>query len=131
MAASEPLTTGPIPSVPSGTPTRLSSTIVDLSLSTDQPLLSVPSGKTAIITQFMFRSPTGSMALGAFGIGFDAGVCINVVAATAYTSLTSVMMQIALPKNNAAAGVGVATLGLRTTITQAVSLTVDVIGYLV
>lgn len=109
--------------------TLLSSTVVDLSLSSKQPLYTVPSAQSLIVTKVIARSPSVTITTATGGIGFNAGAT-DVVTSPAFP-VASTTYAVTLAVTGTAPTIGTATsiLGFKTTATQAATMTIDVFGY--
>jgi hypothetical protein len=110
----------------------LSTTLVDLSVSTKQTLFTVPTAKNLIVTKVVSRGPTATITTAAGGVGYDAGGT-NVETVSMPSTATTYAITFANTSSSTTPGtIGVAAsvLGFKTTATQAsTSMTIDVFGY--
>lgn len=118
-----------------GLESLLASTVVDLSLSTKQPLYTVPAGQHLVVTKTASRNLSASLSTAAGGIGYNAGsddVCSDATFLLPdVTSTYSVTSNIAGASNAAKIGAAADVLGFKTTATQAATtVTIDIFGYL-
>jgi hypothetical protein len=104
---------------------------VDLSVGTKQTLFTVPAGVTAVITKIVLRGASVSLATASVGFGFDTNATDNVASAT-HTELTGPTLETALtPITGAKSGAAAAVFGVKATVTQSATVTIDVHGYYV
>jgi hypothetical protein len=109
---------------------RLSTTVVDLSLTIKQALYTVTAGRSLIVTKIVQRAPSATLTSAAYGFGFDSGA--TDVIATGNNPGTSTTCTVQTPDTQATIGAAAAVLGLKTTATQAATtMTIDVFGYLI
>jgi len=104
---------------------------VDLSVGTKQTLFTVPTGKTAIIQRVVLRAASASLATASVGFGFDTNAS-DVIASATHTELTGATLETEIPAmDGAKAGAAAAVFGIKATVTQNATVTVDVHGYYV
>ncbi len=108
---------------------RLTSTPVDLSLSTKQNLFTVPAGKSCIVTYVNSRGPSATITTAAGGVGYNAGgtdvAVLSMPTTTATYQITGFTALVGT------IGAAASVLGFKTTATQAATtMTIDVFGYL-
>lgn len=114
----------------------LSSTVVDTDVGTKQNIYTVPTGKTLVITKWIWRTPGTSLAALADGVdyGTDAGggnlgnisPFSGLVATTSYTQITPdpVVANVSVIAADAVLGIAILDTSINSTVT------VDLFGYL-
>lgn len=105
---------------------------VDVNVTTKSTLYTVPPNKKFIVVCYIPRGASLSLTTAQFGIGFNADAN-DVVASAAHTELTgSTLYKILFAKAGAVVGNAGDVLGLKCTVAQGASATVDVdvFGYL-
>lgn len=106
---------------------------VDMNTASAQPLYTVPSGLSAIITGFVIRNASTSLTTVSFSIGWTAAAYNDVLATATHTEINSATVYTVLvPKTGAKVGVAGAILQLIDNILQggAATATIEVFGYL-
>lgn len=113
-----------------GVESLLSSTVVDLSLSTKQNLYTVPSGQNLIVTKVIARSPSSTITTATGGVGFNAGATDVLTSVPFPVASTTYSVSLAATGTVPAIGAAAAVLGFKTTATQAATtMTVEIFGY--
>jgi hypothetical protein len=103
---------------------------VSLNTTSKTTLYTVPSGKSAIIAHVVIRVASTSLTTAQFGFGFNANAD-DVIAAALHAELTSsTLYKLLDPKAGAAIGAATNVFGIKATVTQSATITVDVWGYL-
>ena len=102
---------------------------VDLNSTAKQTLITVPAGKTAVVTKVILRNASTSLTTASCGFGFDAGGS-NVVVAATHTELTDATSYTMLAaKVGSGLGTGGATFGIKCGTAQGATATADVDVY--
>lgn len=112
---------------------KLSTTSVNLNVTTKTTLYTVPASKVAYITKVVVRDASTSLTTAEFGVGYDANGT-DVIGNAAHTGLTGPTLYEIIPaKVGALEGAAAAVLGLKCGTAQGAAATavVDVFGYLV
>lgn len=111
----------------------LGSFAADFNTTSRQNFITVPTGKTLLITRIVTRGVSASLSLAVFGFGFDS-LATDVVAAAAHAALTgSTLMAVDVPIVGAKVGAATDVFGMKCTVPQgtAATGTVDIFGYLI
>lgn len=106
---------------------------VNLNTATEQPLYTVPVGRSCIITFIVVRNASTSLTLASYSAGFNTGTDTNVIANATHTELTGSTLYTKInPINGAAVGTAGQILNLKNNTLQggAATVTIDVFGYL-
>ncbi len=111
-----------------GVEALVSSTVVDLSLSTKQTLFTVPSGRHLIVTKIFTRSPTTTITTAMGGVGYNANAD-DIIASVDSPTTVNTFADSGAPTNGPI-GAPADVFGYKTSATQAsTSMTIDVFGY--
>jgi hypothetical protein len=116
---------------PAGVEALLSSTVIDLSLTTKQALYTVPAGQHLIVTKVIARYPSASISTADGGVGFDSGATNVSSDIGISSSMTTTSYVIGQPAGPPTIGAAAAVFGYKETATQAsTTITIDTFGYL-
>jgi hypothetical protein len=116
---------------PRSGPVLLASVVANLALSTKQALFTVPTGRSAIVSDVILRSATVSLATAFVSLGFNAAAN-DVVANATHTGLTgpTPYKKLVIIAAGAVRGAAADVFGIIANTQQdPASVTVDVIGY--